>query len=164
MHKIIFDCERMKYANTGIYHYCLNLGKKIPFHLNHSDELLTYYIPPATDTVFGKERRYMLQYPRHKLLMPELTGFDIWHSTFQGSHYLPIRNKKIRVVLTIHDLNFLYDEHKTEKKKQHYLHRQQILRRRLSTLSTMERIHLRSLSFHTTHTNPQNHFYFLLAS
>ena len=29
MLKILFDCERMKYFNTGLYSYCLNLGQAI---------------------------------------------------------------------------------------------------------------------------------------
>ncbi len=48
--------------------------------------------------------------------MPSLKDFDIWHCTYQNSEYAPRRNKKIKVVLTIHDLNFLY-ENKTEAKR-----------------------------------------------
>jgi|GEM_PF-4065344 len=29
MRRIVFDCERMKYPDTGLYHYCLNLGKHL---------------------------------------------------------------------------------------------------------------------------------------
>jgi len=36
-------------------------------------------------------------------------------------------NKKIGVVLTIHDLNFMYDESKSERKRRHYLERVQRL-------------------------------------
>jgi glycosyltransferase involved in cell wall biosynthesis len=53
--------------------------------------------------------------------MPSLNGYNIWHSTYQNSQYVPVFNKKIRVILTIHDLNFLYDDTKPEFKKKKYL-------------------------------------------
>ena len=34
MNKIVLDCERMKYADTGIYHYCLNLGNHLAGELD----------------------------------------------------------------------------------------------------------------------------------
>jgi glycosyltransferase involved in cell wall biosynthesis len=72
----------------------------------------------------------LTQNPLHKFLMPPLGSFDIWHGTYQNTHYLPRRNKKIRVVLSIHDLNFLYDEKKSpEKKKRHLSHLQQLIGR-----------------------------------
>jgi len=59
--------------------------------------------------------------------MPSLGKYDIWHATHQDSYYLPFRNRAIKVVLTIHDLNFLYDPKKQEFKKQRNLRRVQML-------------------------------------
>jgi glycosyltransferase involved in cell wall biosynthesis len=52
--------------------------------------------------------------------MPLKKSYTVWHSTYQGTQYFPFRKRK-GVVFTIHDLNFLYDESKTVKKKQKYL-------------------------------------------
>ena len=120
MHKIVFDCERMKYTNTGIFHYCLNLGSKLYSAISPGEEL-TYYMPANVGKPFGEDSKYLPQHSAHKFFMPSLDGYDIWHGTFQGTNYLPIRNRKIKVVLTIHDLNFLYDEHKSGPKKQLYM-------------------------------------------
>lgn len=129
MPEIVFDCERMKYQNTGLYHYCLNLGKKLEEHSNE-DEKLFFYSPGHEQGWSFETRNHIKQHSWHKLRLPTLTRFDIWHATYQNTQYLPLRNKKIRVVLSIHDLNFLYDEKKSILKKQKYLrHLQQLINR-----------------------------------
>jgi glycosyltransferase involved in cell wall biosynthesis len=59
--------------------------------------------------------------------MPSLKGFDLWHATYQHTRYMPVRDRHIKVLLTLHDLNFLYDDQKPEEKKQRYLKRVQTL-------------------------------------
>jgi glycosyltransferase involved in cell wall biosynthesis len=121
MMQIVFDCERMKYTNTGLFSYCLHLGLKLKEHSNPYQEQISFFTPSPLLGIFGVDAKYIAQHSLQKFLMPSLNGYSIWHSTYQGSHYLPIRNKNIRVVLTIHDLNFLYEEDKTEQKKRSYL-------------------------------------------
>ena len=126
MHKIIFDCERMKYPDTGLYHYCLNLGKYLEKNINLREEQLHFYSPPAQQDWSFTTSNHLTQSPFHKFKLPALNSFDIWHATYQNTHYMPMLNKKIKVVLSIHDLNFMYDEKKSTVKKskyQHYLQR-----------------------------------------
>jgi glycosyltransferase involved in cell wall biosynthesis len=127
MNQIIFDCERMKYENTGLYHYCLNLGKYLQKHYNPADEALTFYCPFGTQTLFAKNSHHIIQTELHKFFMPSLKKYTVWHATYQDSYYLPFRNTTIKVVLSIHDLNFMYDDLKSETKKQKYLRRLQML-------------------------------------
>lgn len=119
MKNILFDCERMKYADTGIYHYCLQLGKHLFEELKNSDTL-TFYSPEKVKSVF-KGKEILTQRSIHKFLMPSVKKFDLWHATYQNTAYLPMLNKKIKVVLTIHDLNFIHDEQKSAHKKQKHL-------------------------------------------
>ncbi len=121
MKKIVFDCERMKYANTGLFTYCLQLGKHLKNACNPELEEITFFTPPQIKGLFGNEPRYLQQHSLQKFRMPQLDSFQIWHSTYQGSHYIPVRNKNIKVILTVHDLNFLYDQYKPEHKKKKYL-------------------------------------------
>lgn len=121
MNKIVFDCERMKYSDTGIYHYCLNLGRALQSEINQSHEQLTFYIPLNAVNALKHEFKPILQHTLHKFFMPDSGKYNIWHSTYQNTNYLPERNRKIKVVLTIHDLNFIYDEKKSAAKKQKYL-------------------------------------------
>lgn len=125
--RIIFDCERMKYENTGLFHYCLNLGNHINKYINPDCEELTYYTAFGTEVFFGENSKHIVQSELHKFRMPALKNYYIWHATYQDSYYLPFRNKNIKVVLSIHDLNFLYDFSKTESKKQRNLRRLQML-------------------------------------
>jgi glycosyltransferase involved in cell wall biosynthesis len=53
--------------------------------------------------------------------MPSLDRYTIWHSTFQHSNYVPMLNRKIKVILTIHDLNFIYDPSFSKEKKERVL-------------------------------------------
>ncbi len=118
--QVVLDCERMKYHNTGLYHYCLQLGLAIKRNLNKEKETLKIYVraPEAVD--FGPGFSFIKQHHLHKFFMPFTKTADVWHCTYQGSNYFPFR-KKLPVVLTIHDLNFLYDEHKSSSKQLKYL-------------------------------------------
>lgn len=121
MHRIIFDCERMKYPDTGLYHYCRNLGSYLEKNIDVSREQLFFYTPPGEQDWSAAAANHLTQSPLHKFVLPSLRSFDIWHATYQNTHYMPMHDKKIKVVLSVHDLNFLYDEKKGEAKKKKYL-------------------------------------------
>lgn len=121
MQKIIFDCERMKYPDTGLYHYCMNLGKYLEKNIDLRQEQLLFYSPPGQQDWSYSNTNHITQSPLHKFILPPVGAYDIWHATYQNTHYMPMRNKKIKVVLSIHDLNFMYDEKKSATKKQKYL-------------------------------------------
>jgi len=121
MKQVVFDCERMKYANTGLFTYCQQLGVRLSQQANPYHEELSFFVPAELRGVFGQQRRYLVQNSLQKFKLPSLNRYDVWHSTYQSSQYLPFLNRKIRVVLTVHDLNFLYDESKPAIKKERYL-------------------------------------------
>jgi len=116
--KIMIDCERMKYPHTGLYHYCAHLSKALVELA--PKENLCFYLPKKLENIFGTDQCYLEQKPAHKLLFPSTKNISIWHSTHQSTDYYPFR-KKLKVVLTIHDLNYLYDQSKSEKKKKKYV-------------------------------------------
>ena len=125
MTNIVFDCERMKYQDTGIYHYCMNLGRQLRLELDPLSEQLTFYRPGNAAGIFKAENPPIIQHSLHKFIMPFTGSYDIWHATYQNTNYLPLRNRNIKVLLTIHDLNFIYDEKKSAVKKQKYLRHMQ---------------------------------------
>lgn len=134
MMNILFDCERMKYSDTGIYHFCLNLGTHLQQHINPLKINLDFYTPPGVNHLFGEKSNHIIQNSLHKFFMPSLRDYNVWHATFQDSYYIPFRNRKIKVVLTIHDLNFLYDESKSEDRKSKHLRRLQKLVQRADAI------------------------------
>jgi glycosyltransferase involved in cell wall biosynthesis len=122
--KIIVDCERMRYPNTGLYHFCLQLGKALQVQTAKDSEDVAFYIPKTEKGVFGEKSEEMYRHFMHKHLFPNVSFADVWHCTYQGSNYYPF-GRKIPVILTIHDLNFLYDLNLPEAKKRKFLLRLQ---------------------------------------
>jgi glycosyltransferase involved in cell wall biosynthesis len=148
MKRIILDCERMKYEHTGLYHYCLNLGNHLAPFANPDSEQLELYLPPGIERVFPKNSNYIRQTDLHKFCMPSLNRHTIWHSTYQDSYYLPFRNRKIKVVLSVHDLNFMYDPFKSQHKKQKYLRRLQMLLNRADVIVCISEFCRKDLLFY----------------
>jgi glycosyltransferase involved in cell wall biosynthesis len=111
----------MKYPCTGLFSYCAQLGMQLGKAIDTDDEELTYYTPLEVAGVFGNDHNYITQNSLQKFFLPSLSSYNVWHATYQGSQYLPKLNKRIKVVLTIHDLNFLYDQKKPQFKKLKHL-------------------------------------------
>jgi glycosyltransferase involved in cell wall biosynthesis len=91
------------------------------------EEELIFYTPYGMQYWFGENSRHIVQNELHKFRMPSLNAYKVWHATYQDSYYLPFRDKRIKVILTVHDLNFMYDPSKSAAKKQKYLRRLQML-------------------------------------
>ncbi|MEJ7911599.1 MAG: glycosyltransferase family 1 protein [Chitinophagaceae bacterium] len=82
-------------------------------------------MPRKEKDVFGSDACYITQHSFQKYLPLPNSGIDLWHCTYQGSNYFP-RNKSPKILLTVHDLNFMYDKKKgREKQKKHLLKLQQ---------------------------------------
>ncbi len=121
---VLIDCERMRHPHTGLYHYCLQLGNSILKQIGNEKERIAFYLPTSAEHAFGEQANYVSQHFIHKLFFPDTKAVDIWHCTYQGSRYYPF-GKNVAIVLTIHDLNFLYDENKTASRIKKYLSRLQ---------------------------------------
>jgi len=116
---ILFDAERMKYPHTGLYHFCWQLGNAIKDIVNEKEKL-HYYVPASIQGFFGSDVQYLVQQSFHKWLLPYTNTIQVWHATHQSTDYFPFQ-KKCKIVLTVHDLNFLLDEEKTEFKRKKYI-------------------------------------------
>lgn len=122
--QIIFDCERMKYPFTGLFEYCHQLGLALLATKVKQDEVC-FYTQKKNEIHFPQKSKFLQQKSIHKFLFPRLKkAVDIWHTTYQTSWYMPPKNRNVKIVLTIHDLNFLY-ERKPEAKKIKYLKKHQ---------------------------------------
>lgn len=105
---IVIDCERMKYPNTGLYSF----GDKFSNAMLKTvaeDDHLAFYIHPKTSLFVGENANYIKKKFIDKFFPVYVRNLDIWHTTYQLSKYTggSIRSKN---VLTVHDLNFLYEE------------------------------------------------------
>jgi glycosyltransferase involved in cell wall biosynthesis len=109
----MFDCEKMKNANTGLFEFCKQLGNALVRNIT-ADEQLSFYVPANLAGFFGQNYPYFVKESFHKYLMPSVKNLDIWHTTFQSSSYRP-SGKKTKQVLTIHDLNQVHENWPAKK-------------------------------------------------
>ncbi|MEO5682895.1 MAG: glycosyltransferase family 1 protein [Chitinophagaceae bacterium] len=122
MNNILLDCERTKYPNTGLFQFCLQLGRELIEQHDPEQESLFFYLPEKQLQLFGNNQQVVAQHHLHKFFQPGTGKFRVWHSTFQNSNYKPY-NDGTRVVLTVNDLNFLieskHDKDRIKKQLQH---------------------------------------------
>ncbi|TKC55817.1 glycosyltransferase family 4 protein [Pedobacter hiemivivus] len=114
----------MKYPYTGLFEYCHQLGLALLETKSQGDNL-GIYLQRKDQHYFPADLRFLDQKSLHKFIFPKFdVKIDIWHCTHQTSWYMPPSNRKVKRVLTIHDLNFLYEE-KSEAKRISYLKKHQ---------------------------------------
>jgi glycosyltransferase involved in cell wall biosynthesis len=118
----------MKYKNSGLYDYCLNLGNYVKKILDRDEcEKMLYYVPASVKAVFSSKEDCIIEKNWHKkYFRPFLWNCDIWHAPFQAGRIVPRYHSKMKIVLTIHDMNVLYEE-KTDKERTESLQRTQQL-------------------------------------
>ncbi len=105
---VLFDCERMKHPYTGLHEYCRSLGKAL-LATKVQDSSIGYYLPKQYNGYFGDGCEYLFYKEYHKLFFPNIGSANVWHIAHQGAAVIP-PTKKAKRVLTIHDLNFLYEK------------------------------------------------------
>jgi hypothetical protein len=93
---IALDCERMKYAHTGLFEYCLQLGNALK-RLKDSKDHISFYLHPSLQQHFETRDDFINQNSLQKFIFPNVKDIDIWHTTYQLSRYIP-KGKKIKRV------------------------------------------------------------------
>ena len=114
MKHVLLEMEKLKNPNSGLGQFCINIGAQFQsIKLNNLE--LDFYLPAFQKDIFGNQFNYVKQSAIHKFLPVDSSKYDVWHCLQQDSHYLP-NNKKTKLILTIHDLNFL-EKYKGSKQK-----------------------------------------------
>ncbi|OYU56322.1 MAG: group 1 glycosyl transferase [Chitinophagaceae bacterium BSSC1] len=114
--KILFDCERMKYPHTGLYHFCWELGQELIAQSEGTGIEIDLYAKKKVQQQFASRPGFLEQSALHKFLMPNLDQWGLWHATHQATDYYPGKDI-IATVLTVHDLNFLHETYRSNQKK-----------------------------------------------
>ncbi len=130
MPSIILDCDLMKFPNSGLYHYCKNLGYYVNKRLQELDlSSMGMYMPPETHPDIKDKRHAIVEKSWHRLWKPFLFGCRVWHAPFQSGRMLPnkVLYKHIRTVLTIHDLNVLHEGGSPEEQMRNIGHVQRLI-------------------------------------
>lgn len=108
INNILVDCEKMRHANTGFYYFCKNLASQIILQADHNEQEIYLYLPKKEWGSFNYYKNIITYNPLHKFYSAINKRIDLWHSTTQMNRLLP-KSKKTKILLTIHDLNFLYE-------------------------------------------------------
>jgi glycosyltransferase involved in cell wall biosynthesis len=116
---IIVNCERMKHRYTGLHSFCLHLSRALLAERKPAYPRLKMYIPQSAVQEINSPE-FIIQQDWHKLLKLSSKHFDLWHETSQDGSYFPFRSRS-KKVLTIHDVNYLQDETKSQAKKDRFL-------------------------------------------
>lgn len=111
--KIIFDAEKLKNPYSGLGQFCISLGKALLYLIPNEIE---FYIPKNAKHLVNENCRILPQKSVHKLFGVPIAENSIYHATHQTTKYFP-SSKKVPVILTIHDLNFLYKYNKLKSDK-----------------------------------------------
>jgi glycosyltransferase involved in cell wall biosynthesis len=129
--KVLIDLTRSKSLFNGQGQFCYMLGNELS-KLNSASVEKTYLIRKEEKALFPDQRHFEWLHFYYRITIPRwirmlfqlfLPTFDLWHITAQDSNFWPI-SPRTRIVLTIHDLNFLI-EAKTESRKRRRLKRLQ---------------------------------------
>ena len=114
--KILIDLERLRYPNTGLANVFKNLTKGLSETPSSID--FSYFGTAKTIREINPTLKVLPYKLWHRFYEPFSDQFDIIHSSNQGSLYFRKDYHHTQKILTLHDLNFLYEDiskHKFKK-------------------------------------------------
>lgn len=155
MKRILIDLEKLKDRYVGLgevsWRFADALSSKAAALKDEGIEI-HLLVPPAFVQQWGNVFHYKKTGFIHRHFPATLPGFDLWHSIHQTSGYNPSPSTK-NVLLTIHDLNFMYE--KKAEKAERYRKRIQQKINRATVLSTISHFSKDEIAKYTdTHQKP----------
>jgi len=112
--KILVDLSILKHRNCGLGQVAFNYGRYFKEHYKANEGFDLYVLlPQKMIGEFGSEINYIPSNWVFKYFPFFLPTFDVWHAIHQLSHFRPF-HKKTKLILTIHDFNFMYEKRKSK--------------------------------------------------
>lgn len=152
---VVFDAERLRNPASGLGQLCRALGEAL-LDERPAGATVTVIVPPAHAGTFGREARHIETRWWHRYRAPAVP--DVWHATHQDVWIRPPR--RVPMVLTIMDLNFLERADYSARRKALRLAAVQRLVDRASLVSAIsaysasvirQHLHLRDRDVHVVH-------------
>lgn len=97
---VVIDFLKLENLNSGLGQFCFHLGKAL-VEQNNQRFQLHFLVPPQFDGVFGSQAQYF--FSADSSALP--ANISLLHRPHQESN---CKIKAAKIVMTIHDLNFLY--------------------------------------------------------
>ncbi|MDR1592561.1 MAG: glycosyltransferase family 4 protein [Prevotellaceae bacterium] len=121
--RILIDLSILKNIHRGLGQVALNYGRYFAQHYTGSEAYELYLLLPSKmKGTFGNQVRYIGINWFNRLMLCHIPRMDVWHAIHQQSYFRSIY-PSTKYLLTIHDLNFIYE--KTPKKVARYMRRLQ---------------------------------------
>ena len=119
--KILVDLSILKNINCGLGQVALNYGKYFAENYTGNEDYELYLLlPKKMFGLFGNKVKYVPASKLYKHFPFFMPKFDVWHSIHQLSRFEPTY-KDTKVILTIHDFNFIYEKQDNPEKVSRYL-------------------------------------------
>lgn len=119
--RLLVDLSSLKRIYSGLGQIALGYGNyfKENYNSHTSPYELTLLVPKNFMGAFGNEVKYVSSSGFfHARIFHLSPTFDVWHSIHQLSHFKP-RSEHTKLILTIHDLNYLYEKKEGSKRRNH---------------------------------------------
>ncbi|OIN60434.1 glycosyltransferase family 4 protein [Arsenicibacter rosenii] len=122
MPALFIDTERLRDLNSGLGQVCLHLGSELIRQQPADGSFrLTFGVPKGQTGLFGDQVSYHTTGWVDRIVSKP---YDVWHALHQDAHLPPanpLSGKKAKIVLTVHDLNFLDRPDYSDAKKRRKL-------------------------------------------
>jgi glycosyltransferase involved in cell wall biosynthesis len=105
MKSVFVDFERSKYPYSGLGNFSISLAAAFA-HIAPEDLDMTLLLEKSQIEALPNSLKYLPYRSIFKYLSVP-GNYDVWHMTHQDSYFEP-KNKKIKCIYTIHDLNYLF--------------------------------------------------------
>ncbi|MGL5318738.1 MAG: glycosyltransferase family 4 protein [Bacteroidales bacterium] len=114
--EVMIDCEKIKHPNTGLFSFCTQLANSIEKIKDEYQINTSYLITKKCLPFLPNGIKFRLLTFFDKIYFRASSKINLFHTSFQLGKYIPSNTK---VVLTIHDLNYLYEKSPQKAKKLH---------------------------------------------
>lgn len=121
MKTLLVDLSELKDIYRGLGQVALSYGNYFKDNYKRSEApyKLTLLMPKELFGMFGNEVEYLnSKHPLRLFHQWYFPRFDTWHTTSQLSRFRP-RSSKTKLILTIHDLNYLYETAGAQRNRKH---------------------------------------------
>ena len=117
MKKVLIDLTVLKHINCGLGQIAYNYARYWGENAAKLEFEITFLLPKQYVGAFGNNAHYITPswlYDLSRLFLPK---FDVWHSIHQMSRFRPTSLCSTKNLLTVHDINFIYEKQGSSLKR-----------------------------------------------
>lgn len=116
MKKVLIDLSVLKHINCGLGQIAYNYARYFGENASKLDFEVHLLVPGHYVGAFGHDVHYHKTSFIYHIFPSLMPNFDVWHSIHQMNKYRP-SSDSARNILTVHDINFIYEKRGEALKK-----------------------------------------------